>query len=310
MELIRGLHNLSSATVPCVATIGNFDGVHRGHQAVLEEVHRRSLDLGIISTVIIFEPQPKEYFIPDCSIPRLTNLREKCFYLNQTDIDRVLCLPFNEQLARVSAKDFIEKILLGMLGVRHLFVGHDFHFGYQRQGNVALLQDMAGGLGYQVSDIPTVEVDQQRISSTLIRETLQAGDLAQAKVYLGRDYAIHGRVVKGDQRGRSIGFPTANIPLKRDVCAIEGVFAVQVKGLDKIYRGVANLGSRPTVGGSKQLLEVHLFDFSSEIYGAHVQVDLLHKIRPEQRFASFELLRQQIEKDTQQAKAFFNGRVT
>lgn len=307
MRLIRGIHNISPQDRPCVATIGNFDGVHLGHQQLLLALKTRAKALGVPATVIIFEPHPKEYFDSSAQITRLTNLREKLHYIAQFKIDSVLCLPFNNTLAKLTATAFIEKILLCKLGVKQIFAGCDFRFGYQRQGDIELLREYGQKKGFLISDVPNVESeDGARISSTLVREALGQGELGWVKHYLGRDYGIQGRVVVGDRRGREIGFPTANIHLKRRAAALTGVFAVKVYGLDKQGKiGVANIGTRPTVGGSQQRLEVHLFDFDETIYGQHVQVDMLHKLREEQRFASFELLQQQIQRDCQQAKAFF-----
>lgn len=329
MELIRGLHNLSARHHGCVATIGNFDGVHLGHQAVLGQLAEKADEYGVPTTVITFEPQPQEYFAPDNAVPRLTRLREKLLALRRFSVDRVLCLSFNRALATLPAEEFIERILVNGLGVRYLVVGDDFHFGAGRRGNFAMLQAAGEKYGFQVAHMHTFALAGERVSSTRIRRALACGDMEQAEQLLGRPYRMCGRVAHGDKRGRTIGFPTANIRLHRKASSISGVFAVELwlapalglapPGLGRRcatgasfgvagepWRGVANVGVRPTVQGLRPLLEVHLFDFSGDLYGRHVYVDFLHKIRDEQRFESFEALKQQILVDAQQAREFFS----
>ncbi len=307
MELIRGIHNIQPRHQPCVATIGNFDGVHLGHQNLLRELKVQGDALACSTTVIIFEPHPKEYFAACPKITRLTNLREKLHYMSQSEIDTVLCLPFNDALAKLPAKQFVEDILFEKLAVKQIFAGQDFRFGFRRQGDITLLRDYGEQCGFVVRDFSDITTDfGQRISSTLVREALQAGNLLLAKQYLGRDYAILGRVVVGDKRGRQIGFPTANVNLKRKTVALTGVFAVKIQGVDFADKmGIANIGTRPTVDGRRQSFEVHIFDFDGDIYGRHIKVDLLEKIRDEKRFSSIDMLRQQIQQDTERAKAFF-----
>ncbi|MFA5626942.1 MAG: bifunctional riboflavin kinase/FAD synthetase [Thiohalomonadaceae bacterium] len=308
MELIRGLHNLSSRHQGCVATIGNFDGVHLGHQAVLGQLAEKADEFCAPTTVIIFEPQPQEYFAADVVVPRLTRLREKLLALRRFSVDRVLCLPFNQSFAELSAEQFIERILLDGLAVRYLVVGDDFRFGAGRRGDFAMLQAAGERHGFQVARMHTFALGGERVSSTRIRQALAQGEMKQAEQLLGRPYRMCGRVAHGDKRGRTIGFPTANIHLHRKASPLSGVFAIELFGIDgEPWHGVANVGCRPTVEGLRPLLEAHLFDFTGDLYGRHVCVNFLHKIREEQRFACFDDLKQQILLDAQSAREFFNG---
>lgn len=306
MELIRGLCNLRPRHRGCVATIGNFDGVHLGHQAVLGQLAEKAAELDLPSVVITFEPYPQEFFAKSAVPPRLTRFREKIQALRRFSVDRVLCLPFNRTLSETSAQDFIQRILVEGLGVRYLVVGDDFRFGHRRQGDFAMLKEAGAQYGFQVVNRHTFSIDGARVSSTRIREALARGDLNSAGKLLGRPYRMCGRVASGDQRGRTIGFPTANIYLHRKASPVQGVFAVEVFGLDaEPLPGVANVGTRPTVDGTRALLEIHLLDFAQDIYGRYVQVDFLHKLRDEQKFASLDELKRQITVDERQARGFF-----
>lgn len=304
MQLVRGSHNLRPAHRGCVATIGNFDGVHLGHRAVFAAMKARALAMGLPATVIIFEPQPLEFFRPAESPARLTRLREKLAAIADCGIDRVLLLEFGAQLASQSADDFIAKVLVEGLGVRHLYVGDDFRFGKDRVGNFGLLQQAGSEHGFDVESLESVVHLDQRVSSTVIRQALADGDLKRAEHWLGRPYAICGRVAHGDKRGRTIGFPTLNVDLHRRVSPLRGVFAVRVGGIDEQpLPGVANIGNRPTVAGDDRfLLEVHLFDFARQVYGAHVEVVFVERIRDEKKFDSFDQLRRQIQADAAQAR--------
>lgn len=307
MELIRGLHNLRPRHRGCVATIGNFDGVHLGHRAVLGQLADKAAELRLPSVVITFEPQPWEYFAPDSAPPRLTRFREKLEFLGSLPVDRVLTLAFDDKLAGMDADAFIERVLVAGLGIRYLVVGDDFRFGRDRLGDFAMLQRAGARFGFEVAKTNSFSIRGQRVSSTSIREALAGGDLTGAEALLGRHYSMCGRVVHGDKRGRSIGFPTANISLHRRSAPISGVFAVELFGIEgEPLGGVANIGTRPTVDGTKSLLEVHLFNFSRDIYGCRVRVDFLKKLRDEQRFESFDALKRQIELDASQALAFFD----
>jgi len=309
MELIRGIHNLRARHSGCVATIGNFDGVHLGHQAVLGQLADKGAELNLPTTVITFEPQPQEYFSHGEIPPRLTRFREKLKALRRYSVDRVLCLPFNRALAEMEAEAFIQRVLVEGLGIRYLVVGDDFCFGKGRRGDFAMLQRAGTEHGFEVVNMHTFEIDGGRVSSTRIREALQSGNLALAEQLLGRPYRMCGRVAHGDKLGRTIGFPTANIFLHRKKTPVDGVFAVEMFGIEgEPIPGVANVGTRPTVDGTRSLLEVHLFDFSSEIYGRYVHVDFLHRIREERRFDSFDALKAQILRDADEAREFFAKR--
>lgn len=307
MQVIRGLHNLRPEHRGCVATIGNFDGVHLGHQAVFRHLRDQAERFGLPATVVTFEPQPMEFFAPDAAPARLTRMREKLQAFKDAGIDRVVLLEFGRKMAAMSATDFVRELLIEGLDVRFLYVGDDFRFGHGREGDIELLRETGRAHAFEVTDMNTFMDGASRISSTRIREALAAGDLELARRNLGRPYRICGRVAHGDARGRNIGFPTANIDLHRKVSPVHGVFAVIVHGLEEEpLAGVANVGNRPTVvGDSRYLLEVHLFDFSRQIYGEHVQVEFCKRLRDEQRFDSFEELSRQIVRDTEAARAYF-----
>lgn len=304
MHLIRGLHNLKPRHRGCVATIGNFDGVHLGHRAVFEALLARGRELGLPAVVITFEPQPLEFFRPEQAPARLTRLREKLQALQDCGIDWVLLLEFQHALAEMGASEFIERVLVDGLGVRQLYVGDDFRFGKGRSGGFDMLCQAGRTHGFGVASLDTVAHTDERISSTRIRQALAVGDLAEAAACLGRPYRVCGRVVHGDKRGRTIGFPTLNVDLHRRVSPLRGVFAVRVDGIDaRPLPGVANLGTRPTVtGDARYLLEVHLFDFQRQVYGAHVDVEFVQRIRDEKKFDSFEQLRRQIQVDAAGAR--------
>jgi riboflavin kinase/FMN adenylyltransferase len=304
MQLIRGIHNLRPEHQGCVATIGNFDGVHLGHQAVFRKLMEKGAELGLPAVVITFEPQPQEYFAPQRAPARLTRLREKLQAIADTGIERVLLLEFNAKMASMGAEDFVERILVDGLGIRFLMVGDDFRFGAKRRGDFNLLCEEGARHGFTVEDMHTIRVSEDRVSSTRVREALTDGDLETAAHLLGRPYRICGRVAHGDKRGRTIGFPTANVDLHRRVSPVRGVFAVRMHGLEEApLPGVANIGNRPTVtGDSRYLLEVHLFDFAREVYGRHVGVEFVQKLRDEKKFESFEELRRQIAQDAWQAR--------
>ncbi|MCB1868599.1 MAG: bifunctional riboflavin kinase/FAD synthetase [Gammaproteobacteria bacterium] len=307
MQVIRGLHNLRAEHRGCVATIGNFDGVHLGHQAVFGHLREKALRFGLPATVITFEPQSQEFFTPQKAPARLTRLREKLHAIKNTGIDRVVLLEFNQKLAAMSAEQFVQRLLVDGLGIRYLFVGDDFRFGRKRAGDIALLRTVGEKQLFEVENMNSFVVGDERVSSTRIRELLANDDLHLAAHFLGRPYRICGRVAHGDARGRTIGFPTANINLHRKVSPLNGVYAVSVYGLHEASApGVANIGTRPTVKGDRRyLLEVHLFDFEQDIYGAHVEVEFRLKLRDEKRFDSFDQLRRQIELDCRAAREFF-----
>lgn len=310
MELIRGLYNLKSKHRSCVATIGNFDGVHLGHQQLIARLKQQARQFNLPAVVITFEPQPNEFFGGEKVPARLTRLREKLAALQDCGVDKVLCCPFNQTFADLSPEEFIDRILIQGLGVRCLIIGDDFRFGHARKGDFALLQKAADKNNFILEKMPTMAIMEERVSSTRVRKALEIGDLKTAEKLLGRPFTLSGRVAHGDKRGRIIGFPTANIYLHRKKVPIMGVYVVKMHGLaNKAIPGVANVGNRPTVGGSRSLLEVHLFDFNQDIYGKHVTVEFIHKLRDEKRYDSFELLKQQIFRDAEQAREYFRSRM-
>ncbi len=302
MQLIPGFRRIP--LLGTVATIGNFDGVHLGHRHVIDTLAGEGKRLGLPVAVVLFEPQPLEYFLGDKAPARLTRLREKLARLSELPVDWVMPLKFDRSLASLSALEFINQVLLDKLGVKHLVVGDDFRFGRGREGDFELLQQTGASKGFDVVSTPTFELNGIRVSSTAIRQALEQGDLQLAEKMLGRPYAFCGRVVSGAQRGRDLGFPTANINLSRKKSPVSGVFAVTVDGVnERPWPGVANVGIRPTVeGNQKVLLEVHLFDFDGDIYGRMVEVFFHHKIREEMRFPTLEALRKQIESDVAKAR--------
>ncbi len=305
IQIIRN-NTVTSAFKGCVATIGNFDGVHRGHQALLEQLDRRSQAFNLPSLVLTFEPQPAEFFAKGVATPRLTRFREKVYYLVQRGVEKVWVLRFNAALAALTAEAFIEEILCARLKIKHLIVGDDFRFGQARQGDVALLKKAGERLNFSVEIMPSVQIEGQRVSSTRIRQALNVADHALAERLLGRPYCMLGRVVYGDQLGRVLGFPTANIYLHRRETAVKGIYVVRLHGIAKTgLPGVANVGTRPTIGGTRTLLEVHIFDFAETIYGRQVEVEFCKKLREEERFDNLDLLKEQMLKDAEQARAYF-----
>ncbi|WP_340622308.1 bifunctional riboflavin kinase/FAD synthetase [Xenorhabdus siamensis] len=306
MELIRGIHNIRARHHGCVLTIGNFDGVHRGHQALLKHLKQEGLRLGLPTMVMIFEPQPLEVFLADKAPARLTRLRDKIKYLSQYGVDYLLCVKFDRHFAANSPEAFVSRLLVEKLGVKFLAVGDDFRFGKNRCGDFHYLQQAGKQYGFDVASTDSFCDSGLRISSTVIRQSLQNDDLTLAQTLLGYPYSISGRVVHGNRLGRTIGFPTANLPLKRLVAPVKGVYAVEVYGLGNTpLPGVANIGNRPTVAGQGQQLEVHLIDTQMDLYGRHINVVLRKKLRDEQRFASLDALKQQIANDVVAAREYF-----
>lgn len=308
MEFIRGLHNIRTRYRGCVATIGNFDGVHLGHQAVIRQLHEVAAGCGLPATLVIFEPQPQEFLMPDRAPARLMRLRDKIEWLARHDVDRVLCLRFDRALAGWSAQQFIERVLLAGLAVRHLIVGDDFRFGKNREGCYDTLVELAQQSGYQVEHTTTCAIEGRRVSSTWVREALSGGDMVLVTSLLGRPYAISGRVIHGDKRGRDLGYPTINVALHRLRSPVRGIFVSRVHGLGTEARpAVTSIGNRPMFDGTRMLLESHLLDFSGDVYGAYVSVELLHRLRAEEIFTSNSELKQQIERDIAGARKYFGN---
>ena len=310
MELIRGIHNLRPRHRGCVLTIGNFDGVHLGHQAVLRQLQLKGAELGLPACVMLFEPQPMELFVREGAPARLTRLRDKFLALQALGLDRLLCVRFGHDFANLEPDRFIQEILVARLGVRYLVIGDDFCFGRGRAGDFALLQAAGQRFGFEVVSTQSFCVAEQRVSSTRLREALRGDRLAEVHAMLGEPYTVSGRVAHGDKLGRTIGFPTANVHLKRRVTPVSGVYAVEVVFSGHTHYGVANVGTRPTVNGHRPQLEVHIFDFSGDLYGRHIRVRLCHKLRDEKKFDSFAALQVQIHQDADTARRYFGLAVT
>jgi riboflavin kinase/FMN adenylyltransferase len=288
-------------------TIGNFDGVHLGHRALLARLTATAITEGLPPTVLTFEPHPREFFAPGTAPARLSTLREKLELIDDAGVALAYVCHFNARFAALSPEEFIQKVLVDALRVRHLIIGDDFRFGSKRAGDFALLQKSGASLGFQVEAMESVVLEGERASSSAVRDALRSGRLAHAARLLGRPYSIDGRVVYGDQIGRQLGFATANIRMKHERPPLLGVFAVEVRGVDgKVLQGVANLGYRPSANlVVRPILEVHLFDFNADIYGAHLNVRFLHKLRDEMKFPNFDALKAQIASDVEAAENHF-----
>ncbi len=307
MELIRGLHNLRPRHRGCVATIGAFDGVHHGHQAVLARVLAKARELGLPSAVILFEPLPREYLAPDEAPARLMSFREKFRALQALGLERVLRVRFEERLRTMSAERFIRRVFVEGLGARCIVVGDDLRFGHDREGNFETMRRRGEDYGYQTMHTATFSVSGLRVSSTRIRQALAEADFALAESLLGRPYSITGRVGYGKRLGGRLGWPTANVALRRLRPPLSGVFLVEVTGINGSARpGVANVGARPTLDdGERANLEVHLLDFDADLYGRTITVTFLDKLREEEKFASVGLLSRQIRRDIAKGREYF-----
>lgn len=304
---MRLTHGFNPLTQPHAVTIGNFDGLHLGHQAMLARLQQVARERKLPSCVLSFEPHPREFFSPDNAPARLSSLREKADELALLGIDHLHVFRFDRVFAVLSANDFITRVLTDTLQARYVLVGDDFRFGAQRAGDIALLKRREMADGFDAEALSTVQVDGERVSSTAVRTALAAGDLAHAARLLGRPYSIGGRVMHGDKLGRELGYPTANVQLKHNRPPLSGIFAVRVNGLNpESLPGVASLGVRPTMkgAGAAPVLEVHIFDFNDEIYGRRVRVDFLHKLRDEAKFPDLPSLVAQIGRDVDNAKHF------
>lgn len=302
MELIRGLHNIRDKHKGCVLTIGKFDGVHLGHQAVLRSLIEKARSMQLPATVMVFEPQPEEVFSPQHAPARISRLRDKYEQLRLLGVDRLLCIRFDRVFSEMSACDFVEQLLVTKLGIRFLVVGDDFRFGKARSGDFSMLQQEGLRYGFDVVSTRSFRLQDCRISSTEVRDALAQSQFARAEAMLGRPFSIIGKVVHGDKKGRTLGFPTANVLLKRCRAPLAGVFAVKVSIDGCTYNGVANIGNRPTVNGQRSQLEVHVFAFTGSLYGRRIAVVPVAKIRDEMKFASLEALQQQIGQDASKAR--------
>ena len=307
MQIVRGLHNIRDQHRGSVLTIGNFDGVHLGHRLVIAHLNAKRDALGAPSTLLTFEPQPREFFQGRAIPPRLTRFREKMVLLSRTGLDHVICLPFNERMASLSAQEWIEDFLVRRLGVRFVVLGDDSRFGRDRGGDYALVRGAAERFGFGASHLGTLSIEESRVSSTRIRDALATGDFATAEELLGHRYFVMGHVVYGRQLGRQLGIPTANLRLGRYKSPLAGVFVVEVELAGRHYRGIANVGVRPTIGGTEPLVEAHLFDFGGDLYGKLMTVTFRARIRDEQTFSGLDALKTQILLDCAQAREWLRA---
>jgi riboflavin kinase / FMN adenylyltransferase len=303
MELVRGLHNISRRHQGCVLTVGNYDGVHLGHQKMIGVLKARAAELRSTATVLVFEPSSKEFIDPEGAPPRLTRWREKFLALAAQGVDRLVTLRFDEYMRAMTHECFVDELIVEGLGTRHMVVGNDFRYGCNAGGTIDSLRAAGEARGFGVEQIAPFVFDGVRVSSTAVRERLGSSDFAGAERLLGRPYRMLGRVVQGRQLGRTLGFPTANLRLMRRKPPIQGVMAVRVFGIEpKALPGVASLGTRPTVDGTGMLLEVHVFDFAGDLYGREIEVEFVAKLRDEVKFESLDALTQQMKHDAAQAR--------
>lgn len=304
MKIIRGIDNLNNQFTQCVLTLGNFDGVHLGHQQLINHLIKQSKKLNLPTVVMLFEPQPLEFFCKQNAPARLTSFKEKVELIKKLGIDYIIAVPFTQTFANMLAPDFIQDWLINKLQAKYIVIGDDFRFGRERKGDINLLQQYTHNNQFVVESMPTFVWNDLRISSTAVREALFNSDFKLAHCLLGRNYAIEGKVVHGNALARQLGFPTANIHLNRKNPALQGVYFVKVKNCcsNQHYHGIANIGIRPTIEGKKAILEVNLFDFSGDIYGQYLDVIFVHKLRDEKKFDSLTDLKQQIAQDVCTAK--------
>jgi riboflavin kinase / FMN adenylyltransferase len=303
MELVRGLHNISRRHQGCVLTVGNYDGVHLGHQKMIGVLKARAAELRSTATVLVFEPSSKEFIDPEGAPPRLTRWREKFLALAAQGVDRLVTLRFDEYMRAMTHECFVDELIVEGLGTRHMVVGNDFRYGCNAGGTIDSLRAAGEARCFGVEQIAPFVFDGVRVSSTAVRERLGSSDFAGAERLLGRPYRMLGRVVQGRQLGRTLGFPTANLRLMRRKPPIQGVMAVRVFGIEaKALPAVASLGTRPTVDGTGMLLEVHVFDFAGDLYGREIEVEFVAKLRDEVKFESLDALTQQMKNDAAQAR--------
>ena len=303
MELVRGLHNIARTHIGCVLTVGNYDGVHLGHQCMIGVLKARATELRSTATVLVFEPSSKEFIDPDGAPPRLTRWREKFLALEQQGVDRLVTVRFDEYVRAMTPESFVDELIIEALGTLHIVVGNDFRYGCKAVGTFESLRAAGAARGFGVEQIEPFVLDGVRVSSTAVRERLAQSDFAGAKRLLGRPYRMLGRVVHGTELGRTLGFPTANLRLMRRKPPVHGVMAVRVHGIEGTgMDAVASLGTRPTVSGTEMLLEVHVFDFSGDLYGREIEVEFVAKLRDELRFDSLQALTEQMKIDAAQAR--------
>jgi riboflavin kinase/FMN adenylyltransferase len=303
MELVRGLHNITQRHRGCVLTVGNYDGVHLGHQELIAVLRARAAQLRSPATVLVFEPSSKEFIDPDGAPPRLTRWREKFLALAGQGVERLVTLRFDERMRAMTPHSFVDDLIVDQLGARHMVVGDDFRYGSNAGGTIESLRAAGQAHGFGVEQLAPFVFDGMRVSSTAVRERLEAADFRAAARLLGRPYRMTGRVVHGRQLGATLGFATANLRLMRRKPPVWGIFAVWVHGIDsRPLPGVASLGTRPTVDGTVPLLEVHVFDFSGDLYGRGIEVEFVAKLRDEVKFDSLDAMMAQMKVDGAQAR--------
>ena len=303
MELVRGLHNLSRPAQGCVLTVGNYDGVHLGHQQMIGVLKGRAEQLRSVATVLVFEPSSKEFIDPEGAPARLTRWREKVLALAALGVERLVTLHFDECMRAMTPQCFVDELLVARLGTRHLVVGDDFRYGSNAGGTIESLRAAGQAHGFGVEQMPPFVLDGVRVSSTAVRDRLVHSDYPGAARLLGRPYRMMGRVVQGRQLGRALGFPTANLRLMRRKPPLWGILAVWVHGIaSRPLPGVASLGTRPTVNGTEPLLEAHVFDFAGDLYGRAIEVEFVAKLRDEVKFDSLDALMVQMNIDGEQAR--------
>jgi riboflavin kinase/FMN adenylyltransferase len=307
MELIRGLSGAHRLAGGCVLTIGTYDGIHLGHQALLARLHEHAVRRAAAAVLMTFEPMPREYLAPDDPPARLTSLRERWRILSGTRLHYLWLLRFGEALRNLPGEAFAQ-LLARELRPRVVVVGHDFRFGRNGEATAAVLAAAGTRLGFDVDVLGPVTLEGERISSSGVRAALARGDFERARRWLGRPWSMRGRVMQGERLGRDLGFPTANLPLERRRAPVAGIFAVRVHGVaSAALPGVASLGTRPTIGGVEALLEAHLFDFSGELYGREIEVEFAAKLRDEASFPTLEALTAQMRRDAADARRILNG---
>lgn len=306
MNVIYDLEKLEKPLTNPVLTIGNFDGVHKGHKVLFDKVKERAEALNGQSAVMTFEPHPIRVMKPGNGPPLITPMKEKLDLISKTGMDVILCIPFTRDFAAISARDFVEDILLKKIGIKEIVVGYDYTFGHERRGDISLLGEMGEKLGFRVHVIEPVYIDRRLVSSTSIRKLVREGDFALAEAFLGRHYQISGMVVKGKNRGgRLLGFPTANLKVVDELIPRTGVYAITVQVEGKTYNGVTNIGTNPTFGEHALSVETHLIDFSQDLLGKTIRINFLQRLRDEKTFNSVKELADQIAEDIRVAKELF-----
>jgi riboflavin kinase/FMN adenylyltransferase len=307
MQLIRGVEGCRGRTAGCALTIGTYDGIHLGHQALIARVTEHAGRLGTSSVLLTFEPTPREYLVPADPPARLTSLRERWRILEPLRLDYLWLLRFGEALRNLSAEGFAQ-LLVRELAPRIVVVGHDFRFAKHGEATAPVLAEAGRRLGFEVDVLPAVTLDGERISSSGVRTALARSDFERARRWLGRCWSMRGRVQPGRSLGAQLGFPTANVALERRRSPVSGIFAVRVRGVGSGERtGVASLGTRPTIGGTEALLEAHVFDFDGDLYGREIEVEFVARLRDEERFASLEALTVQMERDAAAARRILSA---